>query len=205
MNFPGILIRNEYSCPGSGLSFHYSKAENFEKICDLFAVFCEKIPFAQTNKFAKFYLADSIFKYKIFSYFSSANSYPNFISRYVILSPADFEKKEFKGKDLNYDFDEEILKSLIYSCLLFEKTSIEFLSIARWKVIGYSKYALSNPQKFSDLDVCENKGGEGYKEYENMFVTRYLFEEMKYNPLAFFNDNISYEVYLKEAKLRYCR
>jgi hypothetical protein len=202
INSPHFFINKTYSC--HSLVFHYSKDRNFEKLCNTFSEVSDKTGIVDSNDTLDFYITDSNIIYYIFSYFSRSDFYVNFINDYVLLSPLNDDNSDFlMDEDLN--FREELSKAIVSLKLLKSHTKLEYLGINSWKIKGYSKYVLSEVQEFSEQDMCDKKSaGKKYDEYENMVVTKFIFDEKRYNYSQFFDDSISYDVYLREARNRYC-
>lgn len=198
LNYPSVFFNKKYSC---GVLDIYSSSDA-EKVCYSIQSISDKYPFKMESAF-KIYLADSVLKYKLFSFFSSKTSFINPIGEFEVIWPADFENKKFIDSDDN--FNEEISKALLKIYLFSKFSKLEYIMINDWKITGYSKYVAGEIQEFLPEDICAGKTGKKYEEFENMTVVKYLIEEKKYNTLNLFSDNISYDFYLKQTKSKYCR
>jgi len=198
LNYPSVFFNKKYSC---GVLDIYSSSDA-EKACYAFQSISDKYPFKFEINF-RIYLADSVLKYKLFSFFSSKTSFINPIGEFEVIWPSDFENKKFVDSDDN--FNEKISEALVKIYLFSKFSKLEYIMINDWKITGYSKYVAGEIQEFLPEDICDGKTGEKYEEFENMIVVKYLIEEKKYNTLNLFSDNISYDFYLKQTKSKYCR
>lgn len=200
-NIPALFINNKKSC--SNFNIYYSSKVDEDKICNTFESVLEKYNFINSGNVIDIYLTDSFLKYKFFSFFSKDAVRLNILRGFLVLSPADFEKREFVDMDVNFN---EKINEAVLRYLLFNKYSpFEYIMIDEWKIKGYSKYVSNEIQEFTAEDVCNNQIKKNYINFENMIVVKYLIEEKRYRAENLFSDNISYDVYLKEVKSRYCR
>lgn len=198
LNYPSVFFNKKYSCQDLDIYSSY----DLEKICYVLQSISDRFPFKMETPF-KIYIADSVLKYKLFSFFSSKTSFINPIGEFVMVRPADFENKKIMDSEEN--FNEKITEALVKIFLFPKFSKLEYIMINDWKIIGYSKYVAGEIQEFLPDDICEGKTGKKYEEFENMVVVKFLIEEKRYNPLNLFSDNISYEFYLKQVKSKYCR
>lgn len=202
INSPYFFINKKYSC--ENFIIHYSNERDLKNLCSALSYVAEKTGMINRDDKLDIYLTNSKRVYYVLSYFGRKNFYVNFINNYILLSPVDFNNPNFLNNgDLN--FNEEIAKAIISLKLLKTHQKLDYLGISRWKIDGYAKYRLSEIQEFSERDICEKKSGDKYIGYENMIVTRYIFDDKRYSKSDFFDSNISYDFYLDEVKSKYCR
>lgn len=135
--------------------------------------------------------------YKFFAIDGSSDFYPNPINRYLWVNENVIEKT---NKVI-------LLEKLLSMKLIYQNPLLSYISIPTWKIRGYSWYLLNENSGFNINDICynERKDEFGYDGFENNLVVRYLFEIRQYNEKSFFNDNLSYSVYLDESKRYYCK
>jgi len=197
---PEFFLRNKYSC--SKFNIHYSNIQELQNFCDLIETVSENYSRFYSNKNYDIYITSSVFSYKLFSFFSNNLFNINPIRGYAVISPFDM-KGMFLSGDVNFkeNINEMILRLLLVN--KFEK--LEYLSFDEWKIKGYSKYISGEIQEYIPSDICNPVNSKKYNDFENMVVVKYLIENKNYNPLNFFADNISYDVYLKETKSIICR
>lgn len=186
---PDLTIKNRFQC--NNITIHYDSIDKIEKICDDLTSIKEKV-LIKDNINIDIYFVSSSFKYKLYTYFSSNFSYGNV-----------FSKKTFIKTYFN---DSYILAlSFIKAYLLTTKQRLDFILIPKWKIVGYSKYIYGGIPNYQERDICNPLNREDYIEFENMVVVKYLFNYEHYNQYSFFNDNISYDVYLSKARSLICR
>lgn len=186
---PDFTIKNKYQC--NNITIHYDNLNNIEKICDDLSSIKEKA-LIKDNINIDIYFINSSFKYKLYTYFSNSFSYGN------ILLKKTFIKTNFND---NYI----LALSFIKAYLLTTKQCLDFIFIPEWKIIGYSKYIYGEIPNYQEKDICNPLNREDYLEFENMVVVKYLFNYEHYNQYSFFNDNISYDVYLSKTKSLICK
>ncbi|MCX7905308.1 MAG: hypothetical protein N2446_01235 [Elusimicrobiales bacterium] len=114
---------------------------------------------------------------------------------------------------INQKASNDLFKNIIffeklYSLkLLLKIPLLSYLSIPHWKVKGYVNYIVNEIDRFYVSDICyeDKKNDFGYIEFENKVVVKYLIEMKSYNEKKLFDENLSYKVYLDEAKMYYCK
>ncbi len=141
----------------------------------------------------------SDFLYFILSTGSNKDVYLNILSGDVLV------KGSLKLKDL--DFRKEFFEKLYSSKLLLDFPLLSYLSIPKWKIKGYARYIFSEPDRFSERDICyeDKKNEDGYYDFENRVVVSYLVDVKRYSEKSILSENMLYKFYLDEAKTYYCQ
>ena len=139
---------------------------------------------------------------------------PTLMYRFLTLNASqDFylnllNRSLFVNEDRMDRFDRSLLlEKMISLKILYERPLLSYLSIPKWKIIGYSRYLINEVDSFVLKDICydDKRGEPGYDAFENKVVVKYLFERKEYKEDDFFNDNISYSSSLDEIKKYSCK
>ncbi len=197
---PSLFMKNKCQC--SSFVIHSFLKYECNNLCQIFDREAEKYKNYGDLNF-DIYIYNGEMDYRLFSFFSKGHLNLNIFKGFINLPFFDIERKEFKNVENGY---KEVINEAILRGLLFKKYSpFTYLFIDDWKIIGYAKIKADEIEEFELSSICEGNKTLKYKRYENMVVTRYIVDEKNYNVLNFFNDNISYDVYLKEVRNKYCK
>lgn len=101
----------------------------------------------------------------------------------------------------------KLLFEKIYSLKVLNNTLLlSYISIPRWKIVGYSRYIYEGPNDISLLGFCDKRDLDtNYADFESKIVVKYLIEVKGYNEKRIFDGNLSYKYYYDEARLFYCK
>lgn len=201
LNYPSIIFKKSFQC--QGFEIHYNFLNDPEKFCEFLDSIKQNYQFLDSN-ISNIYLPDSDLKYKILSLFSKELFWINPVRGLVFIAPFNFESRKFFDSSISFTrkFNEIVLSSLLFN----KYGALEYIATEKWKIRGYAWYVSNEIDEFSINDLCAGGNNlKGYYEFENMLVVKYIIEREGYKPIALFNDNISYELSLKDMKRLYCR
>ena len=201
---PGFFIKENFNC--NNIKIYYKdKSFDVNNLCENIESLCLKNSLCNFD--FKIFITPSQSFFYIFSFFSKNFVWINPFKGYAVIYPIDLEKKYFLNTDINYR--EKINEVLIRWFILNKKTFIEYITVSKWKIIGYAKYITGDIQEFLEDELCIDdfkKNKEKYKEFEYMMIVKYILAKKNYNDISdFFVDNISYEHYFSEMKNFICR
>lgn len=191
--FPRFIFLKNYKCSDNIKVYSYNLPSN--ELCRLFNDCFEKLNVE--NKVEIFIFPSNIYKILFFYHHSSVFFNPFTLSVYVK------ENTDFDNQSIRF----ELSKTFLYSKLALKIPVLSLITMPSWKIVGYLKYILSEPENFDVSDICKDSVYEksGYMEFENRMVFEYLIKVRNYSPENILNYNLSYSYYLEEAKRFYCK
>lgn len=203
-NFPLFFYSEKFVCKDKSVVINSDFKYDFNELCDYIENIREKTGFKEN---LKIFLTNYKIKYRLFSFFTSNLYHLNVITDNLVYAPVYIENKDINFKNFeNISFKEKISEGIVFNHIIKEFGKIYYITLDKWKLIGYAKYIADEPQKYSIYDMCNSKDSdEEMENFRYMMLVKYFREYMKKDFKYIIVNNISKDYYINEMHKYYCR